>query len=120
MRGLGRILQQFPSSVLEKKILPALLEEMKDPDLLSMILQNVFRIVKTLPRRAFTEKVVPKLREIYLSAGPTATERNVAKEAGLMVVLEHMSTVVDSCSGKEFKDGMQPRLAFNSETLEPL
>ncbi len=112
MRGLSRILPQFPRSVLEKKILPALLEEMKDHELLSLILQNVFGIVKTLPRRAFGEKVIPKLREVFLSSVTTATERNTAKEAGLMVVLEHMSTVADNSSGKEFKDGMQSWLIF--------
>lgn len=105
MRGLSRILPQFPSSVLEKKILPALLEEMKDHDLLSLVLQNVFRIVKTLPRRAFSEKVIPRLRDIFLGNG-TTTERNTAKEAGLMVVLEHMGVIAENCSGKEFKDGI--------------
>ena len=107
MRGLSRILPQFPPSVLEKKILPALLEEMKDQDLLSLILQDVFRIIKTLPKRAFGEKVIPRLREIFRTGGATTTERNTAKEAGLMVVLEHMSTIAEICSGKEFKDGMR-------------
>lgn len=105
MRGLSRLLPQFPSSVLEKKILPALLEEMKDHDLLSLVLQNVFLIVRTLPRRAFGEKVIPRLRDIFLSSG-TTTERKTAKEAGLMVILEHMGTITENCSGKEFKDGM--------------
>lgn len=33
MRGLPRILDQFPKSVLDKKLLPALLDETKDKDL---------------------------------------------------------------------------------------
>ena len=117
MRGLARILPQFPSSVLEKKILPALLEEMKDQDLLSLILQNVFRIVKTLPRRAISEKVIPRLRDTFLSGGTKTTERNAAKEGGLMVILEHMSIIAENCSGKEFKDGTSPvsvRLRFRA------
>jgi SCY1-like protein 2 len=69
MRGLPRILNQFPKSVLEKKILPALLDEMKDRELLTLILQNVFKIITMLPsgKRAFTEKVIPKLRETFLN-----------------------------------------------------
>lgn len=69
MRGLPRILKEFPKSVMEKKVLPALLEETKDRELLSLVLQNVFTIVKMLPsgKRAFTEKVIPKLRETFLT-----------------------------------------------------
>jgi SCY1-like protein 2 len=97
MRGLPRILNQFPKSVLDKKILPALLEEMKDRELLTLILQNVFKIVTMLPsgKRAFTEKVIPKLRETFLSGATTnakapTQERDSLKEAGLMVLLENM------------------------------
>lgn len=109
MRGLPRILDQFPKSVLDKKVLPALLEETKDRELLSLILQNIFKIIKILPsgRRAFTDKVAPRLREIFLVSGGKANtaERDTAKEAGLVLVLENMSVIGDNCSGKEFKDG---------------
>jgi len=115
MRGLPRILNQFPKSVLDKKILPALLEEMKDRELLTLILQNVFKIITMLPsgKRAFTEKVIPKLRETFLS-GPAANpkapaqERDSLKEAGLMVLLENMQIAADNSSGKEFKDDILP------------
>jgi SCY1-like protein 2 len=115
MRGLPRILNQFPKSVLDKKILPALLEEMKDRELLTLILQNVFKIITMLPsgKRAFTEKVIPKLRETFLSApaanpkAPTQ-ERDSLKEAGLMVLLENMQIAADNSSGKEFKDDILP------------
>lgn len=109
MRGLPRILDQFPKSVLDKKVLPALLEETKDRELLSLILQNVFKIIKILPsgRRAFTDKVAPRLREIFVVSGGKANiaERDTAKEAGLILVLENMEVIGDNCSGKEFKDG---------------
>jgi len=109
MRGLPRILNQFPKSVLEKKVLPALLEETKDRELLSLVLQNVFKIITTLPsgKRPFTEKVIPRLREVFLSGSTkgVAPERDSLKEAGLMVLLENMQTVAENSSGKEFKDG---------------
>ena len=109
MRGLSRVLPSFPKSVLDKKVLPALLEEMKDRDLLSLILQNVFKIVELLPsgRRPFTEKIMPRLREIFLPPSNIkgSPERDLAKEAGLMVLLEHIKTITSNCSGKEFKDG---------------
>jgi SCY1-like protein 2 len=117
MRGLVKVVPSFPKSVLEKKVLPALLEEMKDRDLLSLILQNVFKIVQLLPsgKRALSEKILPRLREIFLTAAaaPTkgqAPERDPAKEAGLMVLLENIAIITDNTSGKEFKDGKENQI----------
>lgn len=113
MRGLPRVLPQFPSSVLEKKVLPALLEEIKDRDLLPLVLQNVFKIIKMGPsgKRAFTERVIPRLQENFLnghngaSAGKTAApDRDLGKETGLIVILENISVATENCSGKDFKD----------------
>lgn len=111
LRGLPRILEQFPKSVVERKVLPALLEETKDKELLSLILANVFKIIKILPtgKRAFMDKVIKHLREIFLtttSGKAVSLERDPAKEAGLVVVLENMELIGGSCTGKEFKDGL--------------
>jgi len=123
MRGLPRILNQFPKSVMEKKILPALLEEMKDRELLTLILQNVFKIIQLLPasKRAFTEKVIPKLRETFLAsvvpnAKGAAPERDSLKEAGLMVLLENMHIAAENSSGKEFKDDILPIINYALES----
>ena len=110
MRGLPRILAQFPKSVVEKKVLPALLDEMKDPELISLILQNVFKTLDLVPngRRVFSERVIPALRRVFLEtqiAKGQGHDRNTSKEGGLIVLLENISTIVDNCSGKEFKDG---------------
>lgn len=118
MRGLPKILDQFPRSVLEKKVLPALLEETKDRDLLFLVLQNVFKIVKLLPsgRRVFTEKVSPRLRETFIGPKGPANERDTGKEAGLVVVLENVELIGQSCSGKEFKDDILPILHLGLES----
>jgi SCY1-like protein 2 len=123
LKGLPRILNQFPKSVMEKKILPALLEEMKDRELLTLILQNVFKIVSMLPagKRAFTEKVIPKLRETFLtntapSAKGVAQERDSLREAGLMVLLENMQVVAENSSGKEFKEDILPIINYALES----
>ncbi|KAI4800918.1 kinase-like protein, partial [Aureobasidium sp. EXF-8845] len=116
MRGLAKIMPQFPKSVLERKLLPALLEEMKDRGLLAPILLNVFAIVKASPsgKRVFTDKVIPRLRDIFLtqSNAKTTAERDTTKEAGLMIVLENMNVVADNCSGKEFRDDVLPIIAL--------
>ncbi|TAQ87190.1 hypothetical protein B7494_g4506 [Chlorociboria aeruginascens] len=122
MRGLARVLPSFPKSVLDKKVLPALLEEMKDRTLLSLILQNVFIIIELLPsgRRPFTEKIMPRLKDIFLpsSNAKAPAERDPAKEAGLMMLLEHTQAITTNCSAKEFKDNILPiiHLAIESPT----
>ena len=125
MRGLSRVLPSFPKSILDKKVLPALLEEMKDRDLLSLILRNIFKIIELLPstRRPFTEKVMPRLKEIFVLSSNSKSEakgppeRDPAKEAGIMVLLEYINVITCNCSGKEFKDGTQdlPSVAFSTD-----
>ena len=108
MRGLNKVLPSFPKSVIEKKLLPALLEELKDRDLLSLILQNVFKILGLLPssRRAFVEKVRPALKDIFVTNPKQGQqEKDPARDAGLMIFLENLAVCADNCSGKEFKDG---------------
>ena len=114
LRGLSRVIPSFPKSVMEKKVLPALLEEMKDKQLLGLILQNIFKIIELLPsgKRSFTDKILPRFREIFLTkaAAGAALERDTGKEAGLAVLLENLRIIVSNCSGKEFKDGKIPLL----------
>ena len=120
MRGLPNILEQFPKSVLDKKVLPALLEETKDKELLSLILQNVFKIIRILPsgKRVMTDKILPQLRDTFASAGSKVGthERDTAKEAGLAVVLDNISLIGENCNGSEFKADVLPILQLGLES----
>ncbi|KAF4124370.1 SCY1-like protein 2 [Geosmithia morbida] len=113
LRGLVKVLPSFPKSVIEKKLLPALLEELKDRDLMSLILQNVFKVLELLPssRRTFVEKVRPALKDIFvINPKQGQQEKDPARDAGLMVFLENLAVCADNCSGKEFKDDIFPVL----------
>lgn len=108
LRGLQRVLPDFPPSVLERKLLGALLDEMKDRELLPLLLQNVFGALSKIPNghRAFPEKIIPRLKEVFgTGSGKGPVERDSKKDAGLMVVLENMKLIADNCSGMEFKEG---------------
>jgi SCY1-like protein 2 len=107
LRGLIKVLPSFPKSVMERKLLPALLEELKDKELISLILHNVFKIIELLPsgKRAFGDKVRPSLKEIFVSNVKQAQEKDPLRDAGLMVVIEQLPVIGDNCAGKEFKDG---------------
>ncbi|KAI0532111.1 kinase-like domain-containing protein [Xylaria digitata] len=121
MRGLNKVLPSFPKSVMEKKVLPALLEELKDKELLSLILQNVFKIMSLLPssRRAFGEKVRPMLKEIFVENAKQSHEKDTARDAGLMVVLENTNLIAENSSGKEFKDDILPIFLTTIESSTP-
>lgn len=108
LRGLIKVLPSFPKAVMEKKVLPALIEELKDKDLISLILHNLFKIIELLPsgRRAFGDRVRPSLKEIFVTNARQPQEKDSARDAGLMIVLEQLTVIVENCSGKEFKDGM--------------
>nr|POE54880.1 solute carrier family 25 member 38 like [Quercus suber] len=118
LRGLPRIMPQFPKSVLEKKVLPALLEEMKDRELLAPIMANMFAMVKAMPagKRVFTQVVVPKLREVFLTN--KTPDKDTSKDAGLVILLENMQIAAENCQGKEFRDDILPiiLLALESTT----
>ncbi|KAI1169937.1 kinase-like domain-containing protein [Nemania sp. FL0916] len=121
MRGLNKVLPSFPKSVMEKKVLPALLEELKDRELLSLILQNVFKIMSLLPssKRAFSEKVRPRLKEIFIDNAKQSQEKDTARDAGLMVVLENTSLIAENSSGKDFKDDVLPIILTAIESSTP-
>lgn len=115
MRGLQRVLPEFPVSVLDRKVLGALLEELKDRELLPLILSNVFAILQRIPnsRRTFPERVIPQLKEAFPTGKGAVQDRDSKRDAGLLVVLENMRVVADNCSGKEFKEGRLNRRRAN-------
>ncbi|CAJ2505048.1 Uu.00g124420.m01.CDS01 [Anthostomella pinea] len=121
LRGLNRKLAEFPKAVLEKKILPALLEELKDKTLLALILQNVFKILDLLSnsQRAFGEKVRPRLKEIFVVNLKQPQEKDNDRDAGLMVFLENASLIAENSPGKEFKDDVLPILLTAIESPTP-
>ncbi|KAK4109701.1 ARM repeat-containing protein [Canariomyces notabilis] len=115
LRGLIKVLPSFPKSVMEKKLLPALLEELKDKELISLILHNVFKIIELLPsgKRAFGDKVRPSLKEIFVTNAKQSQEKDPARDAGLMIFIEQLPVIGDNCPGKEFKDDILP-IIFNA------
>jgi SCY1-like protein 2 len=75
-------------------------------------------MIKAMPsgKRAFTEKVVPRLREIFLIKPAAGAEKDTSRDAGLMVLLENMETAAQNCAGKEFRDHILPVLLLAIES----
>ncbi|KAL0469409.1 protein kinase [Neurospora intermedia] len=124
LRGLIKVLPDFPNSVMEKKILPGLLEEMKDKELISLILHNIFKIIELLPstagKRAFGDRVRPVIKEIFVTNAKQAQERDPARDAGLIIIIEQLPVIVAACPGKGFKDDILPIIFAALESPTPV
>lgn len=139
MRGLPKVLNQFPKSVLEKKVLPIMVEELKDKELVPLLLPNIFLIVENTPggSRLFSERVLKRLTSLYFPNGhpenppksPTPTPTGTAAkkgqtaltsalESGLVAILDHLHTIISKTTAKEFKEDIMPliHLALESQT----
>ncbi|KAK6542062.1 hypothetical protein TWF694_007833 [Orbilia ellipsospora] len=134
MRGLPKVLPQFPTSVAQRKVLPMLIEELKDKgELLPWTLAAVLTLVESLPAgsRLIGEKILPAFRATFdshkkkdanaetisSSAPRPGTERD-GRDAALAVMLEHLSTLREKCTTSEFREDIVPLylLALDSPT----
>ncbi|KAK6335194.1 hypothetical protein TWF718_010630 [Orbilia javanica] len=133
MRGLPKVLPQFPTGVAQRKILPMLVEELKDKgELLPWTLAAVLTLLEGLPAgsRLIGEKVLPAFRatfdlgkkkdttaEVSSSAPRPGTERD-GRDAALAVMVERLAVLREKCTLTEFRDDIVPLylLALDSPT----
>ncbi|KAK9366582.1 kinase-like domain-containing protein [Lipomyces kononenkoae] len=97
MRGLSRVLPQFPNSVQQKKILPALLDELdKDESLTGPILTNILEIGKVMSQMGFSNRILPGLKRLK------------DRPSGLAVLLDKIEIVKSRVNGQEFTEDVLP------------
>jgi len=132
MRGLPKILPQFPRSVLEKKILPGLVEELRDGSLLALVLPNIFLISEQASSRMFSEKVLKRLKEVFIPTGSALAastgdhksaaarvaerEREAGREGGLTVTLSKLAIIKEKTTAQEFKEDILPLVSLALES----
>ncbi|KAG8947652.1 hypothetical protein FRC04_010586 [Tulasnella sp. 424] len=104
MKGLTTVLPRFSEGMKRRKILPSLLEEMKDPLLLSSILPNVFVICSTLDPTQFQALVLPSLKPLFAIKDPPIV---------MMVLLENLEMLQNKTSKQCFKTDVLP-LVYNA------
>lgn len=116
MKGLTNVLDRFSEGLRTRKILPSLLEEMKDTHLLPYILPNVFAISQILSPPQFASLVLPSLKPLFAIKEPpqnmitlldnlqmlqTKTEKAVFRERTLvwqvLVAREFIRIMQTSC-----------------------
>ncbi|KAJ8100778.1 kinase-like domain-containing protein [Lipomyces tetrasporus] len=97
MRGLSRVLPQFPNSVQQKKILPTLLDELdKDESMLGSILTNVLEIGQSMSQLSFSQRILPGLTRL----------KDVP--SGQAVLLDKIEIIKSRVNGREFKEDILP------------
>ncbi|KAK9234872.1 kinase-like domain-containing protein [Lipomyces kononenkoae] len=107
MRGLSRVLPQFPNSVQQKKILPALVDELdKDESLTGPILSNILEIGKTMSQLSFGNRILPGLKRLK------------DRPSGLAVLLDKIDIIKSRVNGQEFTEDILPLIysALNSQS----
>ncbi|KAG0219184.1 hypothetical protein BGX33_004248 [Mortierella sp. NVP41] len=110
MKGLLRVLPQFPERVLLRKILPCLLDELKDHALLPYTLPNVFYIIQKMSPKEFEERVLPSLKPIFLVREPMQN---------LLTLLEKIELLHQKAGGQVFKEDIMPLVYCALEPKNP-
>jgi SCY1-like protein 2 len=96
MKGLSRVLGQFPERVLKRKILPSLLEELKDNQLLPYTIPNIFIITQKLSQQEFCDIVLPLLKPVFNVRDPPQN---------MIVLLEKLDILQQKTPREVFRDG---------------
>ncbi|KAG0222126.1 hypothetical protein BGX31_009331 [Mortierella sp. GBA43] len=110
MKGLLRVLPQFPERVLLRKILPCLMDELKDHALLPYTLPNVFFIIQKMTPKEFEERVLPQLKPIFLVREPMQN---------LLTLLEKIELLHQKASSTVFKEDIMPLVYVALEPKNP-
>ncbi|KAI8327836.1 hypothetical protein BD560DRAFT_417650, partial [Blakeslea trispora] len=99
MKGLARVLGQFPERVLKRKILHSLLEELKDHQLLPFTIPNIFIITQKLSTQEFCELVLPSLKPVFQVRDPPQN---------MIVLLEKLDMLQQKTPRDVFRDDVMP------------
>ncbi|KAG9116805.1 hypothetical protein FRC07_007446 [Ceratobasidium sp. 392] len=104
MKGLAGVLGTFSDNLKKRKILPSLLEEMKDPLLLPSILPNVFTIADKLTPAEFASTVLPALKPLFVVRDPP---QNV------LAMLDNLTLIQGKTTPAIFREHVLP-LVYNA------
>ncbi|CAO3696430.1 unnamed protein product [Rhizopus stolonifer] len=107
MKGLSKVLSQFPERVIRRKILPSLLEELKDLQLLPYTIPNILTISQKLNQNEFCEIVLPSLKPVFLVRDPPQN---------MIVLLEKLDVLQSKTTRETFRDDVMPLVYASLES----
>ncbi|KAI0781099.1 kinase-like protein [Trametes elegans] len=104
MKGLTSVLDRFSEGLRTRKILPSLLEEMKDTHLLPYILPNIFVISQVLSSTQFASLVLPSLKPLFAIKEPPQN---------MLTLLDNLQMLQDKTEKPVFREHVLP-LVYNA------
>ncbi|KAI0807175.1 other/SCY1 protein kinase [Fomes fomentarius] len=104
MKGLTSVLDRFSEGLRTRKILPSLLEEMKDTHLLPYILPNIFAISQILSSSQFAALVLPSLKPLFAIKEPPQN---------MLTLLDNLQMLQDKTDKPVFREHVLP-LVYNA------
>ncbi|KAF8894414.1 kinase-like domain-containing protein [Infundibulicybe gibba] len=104
MKGLVHVLDKFSDGLRTRKILPSLLEEMKDIHLLPYILPNVFSISVSLSPNQFANMVLPSLKPLFVVKEPPQN---------MLTLLDNLTMLQEKTEKNVFRQQVLP-LVYNA------
>ncbi|TPX57952.1 hypothetical protein CcCBS67573_g09201, partial [Chytriomyces confervae] len=112
LKGLVAMLPQFSLKLVHRKILPTLLEELKDPLMTPFVLPNIFWISEKGTDQDFMTKILPALKPVFKMNDPPQA---------LLLLLSRMDIFLSKCSSstETFKQDVMPLLYTALESRVP-
>ncbi|KAF5092926.1 hypothetical protein D0Z00_004337 [Geotrichum galactomycetum] len=108
MNGFSQLIGQFPKSVLQKKVLPTLLEELgKEETLVGSILGNILEVGKDMSQLGFSEKILPGIKKVKDVLGAQVS------------ILNYIDTLKSRLNGNEFNEDILPIVLNTIDTAPP-
>ncbi|GBE82382.1 other/SCY1 protein kinase [Sparassis latifolia] len=104
MKGLTGVLGKFSEALRTRKILPSLLEEMKDTHLLPYILPNIFAISQILTSSQFATLVLPNLKPLFTIKEPPQN---------MLTLLDNLEILQNKTEKPVFREHVLP-LVYNA------
>ncbi|KIM57078.1 hypothetical protein SCLCIDRAFT_1219748 [Scleroderma citrinum Foug A] len=108
MKGLTGMLNKFSEGLRVRKILPSLLEEMKDTNLLPYILPNVFAISNILSPTQFAQLILPSLKPLFTIKDPPQN---------MLTLLDNIELLQEKTEKAVFREQVLP-LVYNALEAE--
>ncbi|XP_075266361.1 SCY1-like protein 2 [Convolutriloba macropyga] len=69
-KGLKKVLEKMPERVLLQRVLPSIVQELNNKDMVLFVLPNVLFIAEKCSKEEYTTKVLPHLKEVFLMTEP--------------------------------------------------
>ncbi|KAI8050208.1 kinase-like domain-containing protein [Syncephalis plumigaleata] len=110
LKGLPRVLPEFPDRALKKKVLTLLLEEIKDHSLLPLVLPNILFIAEKTSSADFTNRVLPCLKPLFSMKEPAVA---------VIALLDKTNVLQKKTSATVFKEEVLPLVVNALDSTTP-